>query len=84
MNKRHSPSRRFGMTDECALPACTTNISVWRGNKQKVRHNRVGQANRLVSIGVSADFMRSVLGALASATVHLLEHIEHFAVSLAG
>lgn len=84
VNKRHSPSTGYRMTDECALAACITTISIWRRNEQRVRHHRVGHANGLLSIGVLADFMRNVLGAVASETLHSLKHLKRFAVLLAG
>ena len=84
MDKRHSPNMHFRMTDQYAVAACIIIISVRGKNMQEVRHHRVGHTNGLQSIGVSAEFVRNVLDAVASETLHLLQHVKRFAVSFAG
>ena len=84
MNKRHSPNMHFRMTDEYAVAAGIIIISVRGKNMQEVRHHRVGHTNGLQSIGVAAEFVRNVLDAVASETLHLLQHVKRFAVSFAG
>ena len=72
------------MTDGCAVAACIVIITVTGKNMQEVRHHRVGHTNGLQSIGVAAEFVRNVLDAVASETLHLLQHVKRFAVSFAG
>ena len=61
MNKWHSPSIQFRMTEEYAVAACIMITNAWRRNKQEVRHDLVGQAIGLQCIGAQADFVRQVL-----------------------
>ena len=84
MDKRHRPNMHFRMTDEYAVAAGIIIISVRGRNMQAVRHHRVEHTNGLQSIGVSADFVRNVLDAVASETLYLLNHLKRFAVSCAG
>ena len=84
MNERHSPNMHIRMTNEYAVAACITVLSVRGRNMQEVRHHRVGHTNGLQSIGVAAEFVRNVLDAVASETLHLLQHVKRFAVSFAG